>query len=603
MLFTPTVTGIGGYISPRRHFVSSHRPQSHAPASPAQELLRRLAGPAETSALDALQSIGGEETELEGFRTLGECLEWRLADAYWSQSGLLPFVRNDVPYLVNNTGRLSESAAALVFAACEELGRALPERLVVLELGAGAGLHARYFLDAFEAQCRSEGRDYYDRLVYVVSDRFERTVARWRDDGIFADHGGHVFPALSDARDPAALRRLSGETIALPGPPLVVFCNYLLDVLPSIIARRAKTGFERLCVRTHLAGSAPIAAAGLRSLDEARALAASGRAEDLDRLLPLLPYLALETDYRPWTPADGAEQLLAEALPEAERSIVNADALGCLEKLLEISEPSGFLLINDYGPVRDADVSNHVGVQRFGGSVAQGLNFALLDRVLAARGLSVAVPEGDEQRRIRTRALGRRLGVHAREVFRARFSFEADRYLDAPQEEARQHLGAGRRAEALAAYQELVRRNPRDWQMLGEAAEYVGLQLRDHAAGLQIVRAALERNPWSSPWLWNILGDCLFYAEKLDEAHGAFMQASQIDPDDPRTNLNLAYTLSARGAHGEALAAIGRGLAHDPRGSYRPRLLEKQAQILSAVSERAAAEQAQLQRRAERFRP
>jgi tetratricopeptide (TPR) repeat protein len=601
MLFTPTVTGIAAYTSPPERFVSS--PPNQIPASPPQELLRRLAGSAETSALDALQAVAVERTEIEDFRPLGECLEWRLADAYWSQAGLLPFVRNDVPYLVNNTGRLSENAAALVFASFEEMGASLPERLVLFELGAGTGLHARYFLDAFQAQCRREKRDFYDRLVYVVSDGFERTVTRWHQDGMFAEHEGHVLARVCDARAPGDLRLPAGQPAPAPGAPLVVFCNYLLDVLPSMIARRAATGFERLCVRTHLSGGdAALTAAGLRSLDEARALAASGRLEDLVRLLPLLSHLTLETDYRAWAPAPGAEQALAAVMPDAERSIINAEALTCIDRLLDLLDPSGFILVNDYGPVRAEDVSGHVGVQRFGGSVAQGLSFPLLDRVLSARGLAVLAPPGDEQRRVRTRLVARRAGKRVREGFQARFALEGERQLDAPQEQARQHAAAGRRNEALAAYRELVARNPRDWQMLGEAAEYVGLQLRDHVAGLNIVRTALERNPWSSAWLWNILGDCLFYAEKLDEAHEAFTQALRIDPDDPRSNLNLAYTLSARGAYGEALTVIGRGLAHDGRGNYRARLLEKQAQILSAISERASAEQDRLIRRTERFR-
>jgi hypothetical protein len=80
------------------------------------------------------------------------------------------------------------------------------------------------------------------------------------------------------------------------------------------------------------------------------------------------------------------------------------------------------------------------------------------------------------------------------------------------------------------------------------------------------------------------------------------MQAQRIDPDDPRTNLNLAYTLSARGDQAAALAAIARGLSHDARGLYRPRLLEKQAQVLALISERTAAEQGRLVRRSERFR-
>jgi tetratricopeptide (TPR) repeat protein len=147
----------------------------------------------------------------------------------------------------------------------------------------------------------------------------------------------------------------------------------------------------------------------------------------------------------------------------------------------------------------------------------------------------------------------------------------------------------------------MVERNPNDWQMLGEAAEFVGLQLQDYAAGLELARGALQRNPWYSSWLWNVLGDCLFYREKLEDAHEAFLQANRIDPDDVRTNLNLAYTFSARGEQTAALASIARGLAHDGRGIFRPRLLEKQSQVLTILSERAAATQNRLARRAERF--
>jgi tetratricopeptide (TPR) repeat protein len=577
--------------------------QPAAPLPLPQEVLRRLAGASGKSALEALRNVATEPTEIEDFRPLGQCLEWRLADAYWDRAGIIPFVRNDVPYLVNNTGRLSENAAALLFAALNEVRSALPRQVVLLELGAGTGLHARYFLDAFAAECRKEGSDFYDRLTYVVSDRFERTVIGWQRDGLFAGHEGHVALRICDAASPERLSLPGGASSPPLGAPVVVFCNYLLDVLPSTIARRSETGLEQLCVRSHLVGGATaLRAAGLGSLDEARALAASGRFEDLVRLLPLLAHLDLETAYRPWTPSTAEEAALAAATPAGERVIINGGALACLDKLAARIAPSGFILVNDYGPVRAEDVATHVGVQRFGGSVALGLNFPLLESALANRGFATAAPEGDEQRRVHTRLIARHLGARTLDVLHKRFALEADRQLDAPQEEARAHLAAGRRNEALDAYRRMIERNPGDWQMLGEAAEYVGLQLGDHKAGLEIVRSALERNPWTSAWLWNILGDCLFYQERLAEAHEAFTQAQRIDADDPRTNLNLAYTLSARGDQPGALAAIAHGLAHDGKGQYRPRLLEKQAQVLALISERAAANQNRLVRRAERFR-
>jgi len=589
------------------HVPTPAEPVERAVGSPLpQEVLRRLVGTG-GAALDALRNVTGEATELEEFRPLAECLEWRLAEVYWERGGILPFVRNDVPYLVNNTGRLSENAARLVFAALDERRAALPERLTILELGAGTGLHARYFLDAFQELCRAQASDLYDRLTYVVSDRFARTVSGWQRDGLFAEHAAHVEPRVCDALSVAKLPA-PGRSPAAPIAPVVVFCNYLLDVLPSAIARRQHGGLERLCVRTHLTGGVAILrSAGLASLDEARALAASGSREDLARLLPLLPQFDLETAFQSWTPAPGAEQALAATIPlDGERAIVNTGALDCLDQLMEVLHPSGFILVNDYGPARAADVAGHLGVQRFGGSVALGLSFPLLERVLAARGLTVDAPDGDEQRRVHTRLITRReaVGDRTASALRDCFKAEVEQHLDAPLDEARRHVSAGRTNEAIAAYRLLIERNPRDWQMLGESAEYVGLQLRDYASGIDIARAALERNPWCSSWLWNILGDCLFCRDKLDDAHDAFLQAARIDPDDPRTNLNLAYTLSARGAHREALDCIARGLAQDGRGrgAYRLRMLEKQGQVLAALSERAAAEQERLARRAERFK-
>jgi len=217
-----------------------------------RQILHDLVGAEGASPLDALAGVVTETTELEDFRPLSQCLEWRLADAYWDQKGVLPFVRNDVPYLVNNSGRLSENAAALLFAALEEARASLPRRLTILELGAGTGLHARFFLDAFRALCQQAGSDFYDRLIYVVTDRFDAAVAGWQRDGVFAEHAEHVAPRRCDANAPGAL--------TLPEAPVAIVCNYLLDVLPSRIARRdgATGALEELCVRTHLAGGAAV---------------------------------------------------------------------------------------------------------------------------------------------------------------------------------------------------------------------------------------------------------------------------------------------------------------------------------------------------------
>jgi tetratricopeptide (TPR) repeat protein len=168
--------------------------------------------------------------------------------------------------------------------------------------------------------------------------------------------------------------------------------------------------------------------------------------------------------------------------------------------------------------------------------------------------------------------------------------------------EARAHVVAGRMDGALADYKAALVRAPRDWRIVGEVAEFVGLQLNQYASGLELARAAVALNPWYSAWLWNVLGDCCFCLGRIDDAHEAYLQAERISPIDPRTNLNLAYTYLQFGDCDFALAAIAVGLANDARGQFRDRLLAKQQQILAALSVRWLSDEEHLRKRAERLK-
>ena len=137
--------------------------------------------------------------------------------------------------------------------------------------------------------------------------------------------------------------------------------------------------------------------------------------------------------------------------------------------------------------------------------------------------------------------------------------------------------------------------------MTGEIAEFVGLQLQDYAAGRELATAAVALNPWYSAWLWNVLGDVLFLDGRVNDAHEAYLQAHRIHPDDARTNLNLAYTYFEFGQYSAALDVVAVAFAADTRGIYRQRLLEKQHQILGAISGRWLGEQERLARRAVRL--
>src|SRR5947209_466199 len=70
-----------------------------------------------------------------------------------------------VPFVVNNDGTLSRNAAEVFFAALQaaETDGRLDDEIIVLELGIGVGLFARYFLDSMRELCRRAKKDYYDR--------------------------------------------------------------------------------------------------------------------------------------------------------------------------------------------------------------------------------------------------------------------------------------------------------------------------------------------------------------------------------------------------------------------------------------------------------
>jgi hypothetical protein len=88
---------------------------------------------------------------IQDFCLLADSVEWQLGQRYLQQRGAQAFLSNTrpVPYVVNNDGSLSRHAAEVFFAsvAAAEQAGTLESEILVLELGIGVGLFARYFLD------------------------------------------------------------------------------------------------------------------------------------------------------------------------------------------------------------------------------------------------------------------------------------------------------------------------------------------------------------------------------------------------------------------------------------------------------------------------
>jgi len=520
--------------------------------------------------LETLRRVNVPSLRIEDFRPFSDCLESRLADAYWMTQGTRGFMEESVPYSVTSGGSLSRDAAELLFANCLEFPPT--ERFAVLELCAGSGLFARHFIDGFRRLCAENNADFHTRMVYYCTDRSPATVAQWKELGVL--EGLPAVMARGDAMTP-----LQWETADGPvefAELRAVFCNYGLDSLPAAIVRQGPNGPEELCVRTNLTPSeARRKRLQAPPLEELRAMA-----ERTDiTLAGLAPLLESEIAFRPCT---AEYPFLREALewyPVSSRVLLNYGAFVCLRQLIQVLNPNGFILINDFGIVDDNAPVSNTAAQRYGSSQAHGLHFPMLARVVPMLGAEVIAPVRPVSS-LHPRLLIRRELPATLALFQQRFGIpEWQTAID----DARAHVRAGAFDDAKAAYEAALSASPRDWSILGEVAEFLLRQLREPVPALELIRGALALNPWYSTWLWNVYGDTLYALERFGEALGAFKIAEEKAPRDVRTLVNLSYAYSAMGNRESALVAIARGFANDADGAYRERLREKQNQILTDV--------------------
>jgi len=277
--------------------------------------------------------------------------------------------------------------------------------------------------------------------------------------------------------------------------------------------------------------------------------------------------------------------------------VLSYGAIQCLEACLALLHPQGFVLFNDFGPTQPEEVDEVSYLGRFGSSVAVSVNFPLLEHHFSASGHNLLKPTGDAEVTIRSRLLGTRIGPGTTHAFSERFGDDRRLQADRLASEAIEHINAGRFDDALECYKTALRHCPNDWHLLGQAAQFLTQQLLRHREALELGQAALAINPWYSAFLWNTAGNSLFCLGEHEQAHDAYLRAQAIDPDDPQTNLNLAYTFAQSGNYREALNAVARGLAEDPDGRFTSALLTKQRQILDALAGRQAAEQQRLDQR------
>jgi tetratricopeptide (TPR) repeat protein len=515
---------------------------------------------------------------IEDFRPLAQCLEWRVSEVYWQEKGLLPFLQKEVPFLVNNSGRLSDSCARMLLANCLE---SPPEgRVTVLECGAGCGLFARLFLDSFRSLCAAGGHDFYQRLDMWVTDGSPATIEQWSERGVFSGHAGHVRTEVLGVLGDFPINNVRAA-----------FGNYLMDSLPAAVVRAPAPGvYEQLCVRTRLGGDAAAEPAHIRlMLEDARRAAASPRPIDLAHLFPLLPRFEYDYAFR----GDGAASVpgVVEALADERPGravLLNFGALQCLDRLASKLSPDGFILLNDYGTSQQsqlqADSKGVVRAERFGKTSAMRVNFPVIEQALRRQALIVTKPSLDETRDVHARLVTRRSLNDTAEAFEREFGTNGTRHVRGLTDELRKKLSAGDKLEATARCQSIVAQSPHDWSLLGDVAVFFLHDLSEPEKGLEFARAAIGLNPLYSAELWNILAGCFFALQRFDEAHEACLQAQKIDPHDATANVSLGYSFIRAGDSRSALQAIARGLQGDVKTRWREQLLQAQKDALAVLS-------------------
>jgi tetratricopeptide (TPR) repeat protein len=361
-----------------------------------------------------------------------------------------------------------------------------------------------------------------------------------------------------------------------------------------------------LCVRATIRDEALPGALAARGIDGMRQTAGSAQPDDLATLLPLLPFLDAEMAFLPIDEAGAPGWTSVEHEPDRSpgaTTVYNYGALRCLDLVLPQLDPEGFLLARDYSPGQGAPgqsapagegESAFVGAQRFGDATAAPLDFALIER--HARRLGVDVVSPADEAMIHTRLFTSGSIPRTKQAFRDHFGAESNDSWSLASR-ARELSETGLRREALDVYRRAVAAGPRDWQLLGEAASFAATQLGDPIAGLDLARAAVQLNPWYSPRLWIVLGDCLAALDRQDEAHESYTEAHRLHPGSAETYLKLAESWLRHGDPRQSLNAVAEGLAADDNAMLRHALLEVQQQAIDRLSRAAVAKREVTHRR------
>ena len=554
---------------------------------------------------------------LEDWTPMGSCLDWRVGLQTWVTRADQLFSRQQVPHLAHDNGALSRRSAELLAQWCEHLGDDLPDRVHVVELGMGTGLHLRYMLDEF---IRIAGeRDWASRLEVYATDINRGLLDKANDGGLFSGLPMTVNIGGMNALDPGIFVPLgSDERVDLRGQVQVYIANYVLDLMPMDLVRRRKevngAQWEAVLARTWLTEPQRLPAYTDLSLEELRVAITEHR---YGHVADVFPLLQVELRSYPLDVATHPDAALLERMADLLEARLGADhpllvngtvvchsagAINVAQRMVESMAEGGFALIRDVALHEVEEAATPRGYQHYGATAAAGLNLIEFDALFGPdapepRALLATAPEQDGPRAQGSRMLTKAPIPPVQEAFSRLFDASSFEPVERLVDEARASTDPN---EAMDKYREALKLEPNNWVIMLEAAQLALAAGSDPELPTVLLRRGLELNSEYSPDLWNRYGDALWRSEDKEGARRAYTYALDVNPEHAEARYNLAFCEAERGRFDAAMRHIGQALSCDPEGVVRTRSLQLLDVCLRGQQNRYRGEQDQLKLRSRR---
>ena len=181
---------------------------------------------------------------IEQNQRLARSLLWKLQRAFYEQRGIEAWSQAHVPHYITNNPVIAAAYARLAAAFlrdCLSPAAAQPldlnQPIYILELGAGSGRFAFYFLKRLLPALQGSSLKNLP-ITYVLSDLPERNVAFWQSHprlAPFVAAGQLDFARFDPSEEASIALRVSGKRLARGelANPLIVLANYFFDSIPQ----------------------------------------------------------------------------------------------------------------------------------------------------------------------------------------------------------------------------------------------------------------------------------------------------------------------------------------------------------------------------------